>query len=538
MELHDLDPDLLALLNEADEIEKAYQKLSEESFIGFVRGLTIASGRGPKVFETVMADFQRSVFEDLNKSIHQLRDGVQPDCQRWWFERTKKASKDADLAVILMWLLAFPTRPFYAQVGAGDRGQAAIVKERMTHLLHHNPWLNDHVELVSWEVRSKKLMVNGQPMAKLDIMAADIAGAHGGTPDLLIVNELTHVSKWEFVQNLMDNADGVPQGMIIIATNAGMKGSKAEILRNNALNSAMWRVDIWDRPAPWHNRLAVEDAKNREISKSRFNRLWWGKWASGKGDALDEDKLDACFNHPDCKSPHPSANSGWEYVVGLDLGVHSDHAAVAVLGVNYQHKKIRLAYMRSWDPKDSGGEIQLDAVEETCLLLEKAYRPRCLQYDPYQAVLMAQRLGKHMIVQPMTFTAANLNRMADSLVQVVESGQLQLYDDPDGSLRQDFGKLNIVEKSYGYRLEAVRDETGHADKATALIIALPMAIDLMKGVTGLSPDDVVVDLNDDELTAEEQEELPEDLRAIHDMAEEDELESFYKRQPDPLADVL
>ena len=64
-----------------------------------------------------------------------------PKMQRFWIERTKKASKDADLAVIMMWLVAFPVRPLYMQVGAADRVQAGIVKDRMSHLLHHNPWL-------------------------------------------------------------------------------------------------------------------------------------------------------------------------------------------------------------------------------------------------------------------------------------------------------------------------------------------------------------------------------------------------------------
>jgi hypothetical protein len=41
----------------------------------------------------------------------------------------------------------------------------------------------------------------------------------------------------------------------------------------------------------------------------------------------------------------------------------------------------------------------------------------------------------------------------------------------------DLGRLTIVEKSYGYRLEAVRDEHGHADLATALAIALPIAVE-------------------------------------------------------------
>ena len=41
----------------------------------------------------------------------------------------------------------------------------------------------------------------------------------------------------------------------------------------------------------------------------------------------------------------------------------------------------------------------------------------------------------------------------------------------------DLSRLTIVEKSYGFRLESVRDADGHADTATALAIALPTAIE-------------------------------------------------------------
>ena len=45
------------------------------------------------------------------------------------------------------------------------------------------------------------------------------------------------------------------------------------------------------------------------------------------------------------------------------------------------------------------------------------------------------------------------------------------------ALVADLSRLTIVEKSYGYKLEAVRNESGHADLATALAIALPIAVE-------------------------------------------------------------
>src|SRR5688572_4799617 len=120
----------------------------------FVRGLNIHSPGSSMMFEGSMALFQRTCFEAMETSLSMLSYAEKPFCGRWSIERTKKAAKDSDIAVILLWFLAFPTRHFYSQVGAANREQASIVKERMTHLLHHNPWLNEYVDLVQWNGRS------------------------------------------------------------------------------------------------------------------------------------------------------------------------------------------------------------------------------------------------------------------------------------------------------------------------------------------------------------------------------------------------
>jgi hypothetical protein len=103
--------------------------------------------------------------------------------------------------------------------------------------------------------------------------------------------------------------------------------------------------------------------------------------------------------------------------------------------------------------------------------------------------------------------------MANTLKEAMESRRLVLYDDEHNRLRRDFGKLNFVEKSYGLRLEAVSDETGHADIATALVIALPTAIDFLYR-QGFSPDDVLAD--GEKITEAELAEMPDELRDIYE----------------------
>lgn len=503
-----------------ENLDASYRRRSEDDFLTFCGGLVIPSQQGPLRFIRVMADFQRSTFHDLAPSLHAVRDGGMPPVRRFWIERTKKAGKDSDLAACLLWLLAFPRKPTYIQVGAADRDQANIIRQRLKDLVHYNEWIRDRVDVQQYKVRDNR------GLATLDIMAADIAGAHGGTPDLLVMNELSHVTRWEFLENLMDNADGVRQGVAIVATNAGYRGTKAWIWRENAVNSKGWHVHIWDKPAPWHDEAALIDARRRNPA-GRYNRLWLGKWQSGKGDALTDDDVARIFRPELIEQVKPE--SGWWYVAGLDLGVSHDHAGLVILGVDQREQRLRVATTRWWAPNPKTGEVDLTAVEEACLGLAKTFRVGWFGYDPHQAKLMAQRLTRRGVpTREVAFTGQNMNRMASALVQAVESGVLESH--VDERLRADFAKFSIVERSYGLRLEAVSDEEGHADVGTALAICLPAALDMLAGRRGLSPDDVLVEEDDSELTDEELEEMPDDLRDIYELEDDLAKEGRYNRR--------
>lgn len=492
----------------------------EESILYFARRLIIPAANGPTLFGKCMAPFQRECFNELAPSLQAVREGTMPPSRRFWLERTKKASKDSDMAVCLLWLLAFPTRPLYMQVGAADRDQAGIVKKRIADILHYNPWLDEMVELVRHEVRSI------DELATLDIVAADIAGSHGATPDVLVINELSHVTKWEFVENLLDNADGVPQGVVMLATNAGFKGTKAEILRTNALESDDWSVHLWQRPAPWLNQSDVDDAKRRNLP-SRFNRLWWGKWVSGKGDALSEDDIDKCLSVH--SGPVDRPEQGWQYIAGLDLGVSHDHSGLTVVGVNQMDQRIRVVQIHAWEPNPQTGKVDLIEVENACLVAHRMFNLSWLGYDEYQAVLMGQRMTRAGVpCFPVTFSGKHLHVMANTFKEAIENGKLEAYDDEEGRLRRDFGRFHIVEKSYGLRLEAVSDEYGHADVGTALLICLPRAVQMLQAFgERLQPEDDLVWNMDEELTQEDLAELDPEFRKL--ITDEDEDDRYRQR---------
>src|SRR5690606_29810694 len=71
--------------------------------------------------------------------------------------------------------------------------------------------------------------------------------------------------------------------------------------------------------------------------------------------------------------------------------------------------------------------------------------------------------------------------IAVSLLGVFRQRAIELYHDAD--LLRDLSKLSITERPFGFKLEAIRDEEGHADRGIALAMALP---DMLRGLREFS----------------------------------------------------
>lgn len=509
MPSNDPTTDLDTIREQQAAVDAAYQKLAENDPVVFAKGLWIPSATGKRLFNSCVAPFQERDLHDVGEAFSAVREGVMPPRRRFWIERTKGAAKDSDLAILLAWLLAFPKRPLYLQVGAADRDQAAIVRQRMEDIVFYNPWLQERINVCKYAANSKP-----GDFVLLEIVAADVGGSHGGTPDVLVINELSHITKWEFVQNLLDNADKVPQGVVVIATNAGFKGTKAEHLRRVAEKSTKkWTVRVLDRPAPWIGKSDLEDAKQRNPI-GRYNRLWFGRWASGKGEAINEEDIDAALACHKCGITKPEP--GWIYIAGLDLGIAHDHAALVIAGINQAKQRIRLAWMRGWAP-GRNRQVDLIDVKEMVLKMFEQFHLMWIGFDPTEARLMAQELRRlGLPMKEVSFASpANLTAMAVTLVQVISQRRLEAFDDDEGRLRRDFGKLNIVDRgNYGFKLESVADEFGHADVGIGLAILMPKAVEMLSSRGGLTEEDSLADGTEGDLSDKEIDDLPEALRDI------------------------
>jgi hypothetical protein len=447
----------------------------------FVSSLVFPEGGELVTFGDRIADHQREWLAVLAPAFLALAHGRRPEIGRVWIEGTKGSAKDTILAALVLWLAAFSRRPITAQVGAADQDQADELTKSAKVWLRYSPWL----EKLGVKIQNNRV-IGQKTDVDCMVIASEVSGSHGARPDLLILNEAHAITRWEFAQNLLDNASKMPDGLVICATNAGFMGSEAWKLREIARTSSRWAFLQFDRPAPWISKAELDEAARRNASE-RFKRLFHGVWSRGAGDALDvqdiEAAVDATFAPlagrtiilPNGRPTSPT------FVAGLDLGIKHDHSALVVLAAVHETRRIRLAHAESWAPKMfTGGKVDLRTVQAAVLAAHRKFGLSACLFDPWQASMLSDGLRSEGVrMEEMTFSGGNLNRMATTLLEVHRSRQVDWF--PCQRLIDDVMRLRIVEKSYGHRLEATQDADGHSDLGTAYAICLPAAVDALNG---------------------------------------------------------
>lgn len=430
----------------------------------FRENLVIRSAHGPRRFGEIMAEFQRRDFKAMDAAFLALVRGEKPPIGRLWIERTKGGSKDSDLAVMMLWLLAFAERCVRIQIGAYDSDQADEIRLIVQEILAQDGPINEalasDIEVVRGEIRSRRTG------SYCEILTTDSRGSHGSRPDVVLVNELSHVANQEFAETLLDNADKVPGGIVCIATNAGCIETWQHRWRQLAESSPRWYFSALTEPSPWISPEDLEESRRRN-SNARFQRLWCGVWVRGAGDALDLDDIQASVTRP---GPMDGTEKDYDFCAGLDLGIRNDRSALCVLAKHRTTQRIRLALCRAWAP-GADGKVDLQAVQQGVLLAHQVFRLRAVNFDIYQADLMAAQLAAQKVPMVETaFVGKQLNEMATLLLNAFRQREVELYRDE--ALLKDLGRLTIEEKSYGYKLSANRTAEGHADRGTALALAI------------------------------------------------------------------
>ncbi|MBX9656395.1 hypothetical protein K2Y11_22495 [bacterium] len=422
------------------------------------------SAHGPQPLGGIVAEFQRRDFEALDRAVIALVSGKRPEINRFWWERTKGGSKDSDLAIMVLWVIAFSPIGLTIQIAAADFEQASEMRKIMRQVLALNPWLAELVDVQATKIISKR-----PGGSECTILSADAASAHGARPDWLIINELSHVANEEFVQTLLDNAAKVPNGLICVATNAGHLGSWQWALRQTVVDNARWCFSALMEPAPWIDKGELED-RRRQTSPQRFARLWIGKWVAAEGDAFDAASIDIAIK-PEL-APMPRGIPGWAFGYGVDLGISRDHSAIVVVGRHGITGRFQLAAAEVFTPPLTG-RVQIGDVEAALVKLRRQFGPGRIYLDPWQGEQLAQNLEKMRIsVDRFTLNGAGWDRICRNTLELFNEGSIGLFPHP--MLIEQLRATSVIEKTNGQlRFEWARSpQTGHGDVAMSFTLAL------------------------------------------------------------------
>jgi phage FluMu gp28-like protein len=150
---------------------------------------------------------------------------------------------------------------------------------------------------------------------------------------------------------------------------------------------------------------------------------------------------------------------------GFDVGRKRDRSVLWVLvklGDVYHTRRVRVM-------EDTPFSTQEDVLHD--LLRDPAVKRLCVDATGIGAML-AERLKQrwHSRVEPVQFTSASKAEIAMPLVRLFQDRLIRIPADP--AIREDLHKVRrVVTASGNVRLDAPRDEGGHADRFWALALA-------------------------------------------------------------------
>lgn len=406
----------------------------------------------------------RQIDKLWNRAVDGLRDGGP---NRAYIGRARGHSKTTDEALQILRILAFTRRKIKGLAAASSREQAQILRDQIQTLVTLNDWLGPIIDVQNYVVK------NRQTESQLDIISSDAASSYGEIVDFIICDELTHWKNDDLWNSVFSSANKRKNCVLLIMTNAGYKNSWQRRIHDMARRRSNWLFIHHEGPkASWITPEGLEEQREGLTNKA-FRRLWLNEWQIEAGDALEAADVEAAVRRD--VEPLRGGEKDWTFIGGIDLSTKRHRSALAILAANADLHVVRVVKVLSFQ-RGHNGKISLLEVQRAFHEFNHQFRPVTWCYDPFQAELMAQQgTAVGISMREVPFGPKNLNLMASSVLQLFRSGQIELCDDQ--ALVDDILKLQIVEKSFGFKLEAPEDESGHADRAFAMAVALPAAVE-------------------------------------------------------------
>jgi hypothetical protein len=394
--------------------------------------------------------------------LHCIGRGPKPAKMRSWILRPRGHSKTSDQAVMMCWALFAAQRPIRGVAAAADRDQGAIVKDAMASIIRANGWLGQLLEV------QRDCVINLKTGSRLDVISSDVASSWGLLVDFVCADEVTVWEREDFFSSLLSTVAKKDNAVMVCIANAGYDQHFAARLDAVIREDPAWHHShLPGSQASWISAETLAEQR-RLLPPLVYSRLFDNVFSKGSSDALLDSDIQAALKK--LEGPMETREKGFNFALGVDLGISRDHAAIVLVGRQANSLAIRIAQVRSWIPPKNG-RVDLQAVEDAILEIHNVFRPLVF-CDPYQCEQMAQRLQKAGVkLKLVPFTGKSKMEMASALVEAFTSQTIAGF--PCEPLLQDLRALRLVDGPIGYRLEANRTASGsHCDRAVALSLAL------------------------------------------------------------------
>ena len=388
-----------------------------------------------------------------------------------YFELHRGAAKSAVLAAeaLTTGILDEDTRCYLL---AGDRDQAAIMRDMLEGYIHRNPSLES-----SFRIFRDEIVVPATD-TRIKVLSSDAPTTYGlgglSRRFRALCDELWVWQGRELWDAIFTAVPKSEDWRIVVASNAGWDTtSVAWEVRELCRTQADERFYLYGPEGVVAGWIKPEDveAQRRSLPPQVFQRLWENKWTEGSGSFVTREQLDRCIDPT--WAPQLAGAGGLRYFVGLDLGLTRDRTARAVVHYDRDAGKVALDDLRVWQGTRAK-PVVIEQVEEDLIAVKERFRDSVFYLDPWQLQSTLQRLRGKLRLEPFTFTTESVRRLSENLYQLLRNAKLRLY--PDAELERELLQLEMVQTGYGWRID--HRSGGFSDRAVAIgMAALPAVLE-------------------------------------------------------------
>jgi hypothetical protein len=385
--------------------------------------------------------------------------------QHQWWERPRGHSKTEDAALVALVQVLVGRQGQRIYFAATDEDQAGLAFDTMRQYVRRSTALSQRLRVLRQEI------VHEAMDSTVTVLASDADSSWGLRPSLLFGDEL---SRWrtdatrEFFWSLWSSLGKVRGARIVVATTAHWdRNGLCWQLREKVEHDPGWHFSVRGQCASWIRPEFLEEQR-RLLPAHLYEMLHENRWTTVGAEFLTWDEIEAIFdpNHVEQRGPVSSGR----YWFGLDLATATDRTALAIVRADGDTAVVDALALWAGTLRE---RVQLADVEATVLEAVRRFRPVEVVLDPFQGLLLAERLRRSGLnVREFPFSAQSRTALFDTLLQLIRQRRLRSFAHP--ILREELAGLRWVEKAGVLRPD--HPATGHDDAVVAVGLAAMQAV--------------------------------------------------------------